>query len=78
MQEKDESEAEHYDSAGPRPDRLLNGGARFGSGCRRTQQDDQADSAEAQNDAGVTVADRQNRGELRPVDLDVGRERLSG
>ena len=62
-------------AADPRPDRLLDGGVGLRPGGSGAQPDHQADGADAEDDAGDAIGDRQDRGELRPVDLDVGRER---
>ena len=75
VQEEGEGEAEHHDPSDPRPDRLLDDGVRSRPGDSGAQPDHQADGADAEDDAGDAIGDRQDRGELRPVDLDVGRQR---
>ena len=75
MQEKGEGASEQHDLAERGSDHALHGGVGFGPRGGRAQPHDQSDSAQTQNHAGDTVGDRQDRGELRPIDLDIGRER---
>src|SRR5690348_9508936 len=74
MEEETEGAAEQHYPTNPRPDDSIDRGIDVRSGRRCHQPDHQRDGVSAQGNAGDPVTDGQDRSELRPIDLDVGRK----
>src|SRR6185312_854580 len=75
MQKKAEGGPEQKYLANPRPDGLLNRSIGLRSPSSRYQPDDQDNGTGAQKYPGDPIEDRENRRELRSIDLDVRRQR---
>src|SRR5665213_740425 len=75
MQKKREGRPEQHDSADPGRDGCLHRSIRLRSPRSRNQPDDQDNGTGAQKHPSDSIEDRENRCELRPIDLYVRRQR---
>lgn len=75
MQEESEGASKQNDLAGPGRDGALNDGIGPWPRRPRGQPDNKPNGKSTQNDPGKAISDRQDRRELWPIMLDVGRER---
>jgi hypothetical protein len=75
MQKKSERASEQYDLSHPGGECAVHDGIGLRAGSRSENPEYESDGGSGQEKAGKPVEDRKDRGQLWPVELNVGRER---